>query len=211
MVKRKDLVRHMEEETQKHLTSMASKYLKTQASITKLEKENEYLRKKLLETQSELREQRAVTMQKDNQVMSNLESIQQYLQTSTSHIYVNFTKPKKSGRWENDAIFSVFPSKCVMKANLYLGHSSRLGIELTHVPSPVDDSIQWPKKFTMTVRLVNQTGDHDHYQVTQNVEVKKGGYNNDIQIPYLTIKNPPPGVQYVSNGHIKLLVSVTET
>ena len=118
---------------------------------------------------------------------------------------------KKSGQWENDAIFSLFPSKCIMKANLYLGHSSRLDIELTHVPSSVDDSIQWPKKFTMTVRLVNQTGDHDHYQVTQNVEVKRGGYNNDIQIPYLAIKNPPPGAQYVSNGHIKLLISVTET
>ena len=72
MVKRKDLVRHMEEGTQKHLTLMASKYLKTQASVTKLERENEYLKKKLLETQSELREQRAVTMRKDNQVMRNL-------------------------------------------------------------------------------------------------------------------------------------------
>ena len=97
-----------------------------------------------------------------------------------------------------------------MKANLYLGHSSRLDIELTHVPSPVDDSIQWPKKFTMTVRLVNQAGDHDHHQVTQDVIVKRGGYNNDVRIPYLTINNPPPGVQYVSNGYITLLVSVTK-
>ena len=211
IVKRKDLVRHMEEKTQKHLTLMASKYLKTQASVTKLERENEDLKKKLIETQSELREQRAVTMRKDNQVMSDLRSIQQYLQTSTSHIYVNFTKRKKSGRWENDAIFSLFPSKCVMKANLYLGHSSRLDIELTHVPSPVDDSIQWPKKFTLTVRLVNQAGDHNHYQKTKDVEVKRGGYNNDVQIPYMTIKYPPPGVQYVSNGFITLLVSVTES
>ena len=215
MVKRKDLVRHMEEGTQKHLTLMASKYLKTQASVqerfVKLERENEDLKKKLLETQSELREQRAVTMRKDNQVMSDLRPIQQYLRTSTSYIHVNFTKQKKSGRWENYATFSLFPSKCVMKANLYSEHSSRLDIELTHVPSSVDDSIQWPKKFTMTVRLINQAGDHDHYQVTQDVIVKRGHFNDDVRIPYLTIKNPPPGVQYVSNGHIKLLISVTET
>ena len=210
MVKRKDLVRHMEEGTQKHQTLMASKYLKTQASVTKLERENEDLKKKLLETQSELREQKTVTTQTDNQVMSNLGTVQQYLQTSTSHIYVNFTKQKKSGQWENDAVFSLFPSKCVMKANLYLGYSSRLDIELTHVPSPVDDSIQWPKKFTMTVRLVNQAGDHHHHQVTQDVIGKRGGYNNDVRIPYLTINNPPPGAQYVSNGHITLLISLTE-
>ena len=45
MVKREDLVRHMDEGTQKHLTLMASKYLKTQASATKLERENEDLKK----------------------------------------------------------------------------------------------------------------------------------------------------------------------
>ena len=214
MVKREDLVRHMEEGAQKHLTLMASKYLKTQANvqerITNLERENEDLKKKLIETQSELREQRAVTIQKDNQV-SKLDLIQQYLQTSTSHIYVNFTSLKKIARWENDAIFSTFPSKCIMKVNLYFFEfGSRLDFELTHVPSPVDDGIQWPKKFTMTVRLVNEAGKDDHYQVTKDVEVKRGGFNDEVHILYQTIENPPPGVQYVNNDHITLLILLAE-
>ena len=45
----KDLTRHMEEGAQKHLTVIASKYLKTQADvherITKLERENEDLKR----------------------------------------------------------------------------------------------------------------------------------------------------------------------
>ena len=192
MVKRKDLARHMEEGAQKHLTAMASKYLKTQADtyerFTKLEKENEGLKKEISDLKGQLK------------------LIKKYHSSSTQ-IYTRYKQDRS--RWENDTIFCTFPSNCKMKVNL-LFFLWGINIELTHVESAVDDNLQWPMKFTMTVILINQAGDHGHYQVTQDVEVKRGRYNDDIDIPCATIENPPPGVQYIKNDHIRLEVSVTE-
>ena len=216
MVKRKDLVRHMEEGTQKHLTLMASKYLKTQADmyqyISELKRENEGLKRE--------------AMQKDQQI-SDLNCqiclIKQHLCMNTTQIYVDYTTLKKKidesthslismltrKRWVNYATFYTSPSNCEMKVNLFPG-VGRLEIEFTHVNSVADDNLQWPKKFTVTVRLVNQAGDHNHYYVTQNVEVNRGSLNSDIHIPYSTIESPPQGVQYINNEHITLQVLVIE-
>ena len=212
MVKRKDLARHMEEGAQKHLTVMASKYLKTQAEMyecfvmleTKLEQENEGLKKEL----------KITTTQKDKEISDlkgQLELFRQHLRTSTLEIDVSFNllkNPKSPSRWKSNYTF-IFPSHCMMTINLYT-RWKRIEIELTHVESAVDGNLQWPKKFTMTVRLLNQAGDHDHYQVTRDVEVRRGGYNDGICIPYATIENPPRGVQYIKNDHIRLEFLVTE-
>ena len=200
MVKRKDLVKHIDEGTQKHLTLMASKFLKTQAKlykrIAKLEKENDNLKKEIVKNQSDL------------------EQIKQDLYTRATQIHANFTslsKKSKGSRWENGVVLQTFPSNCKIKVNLYFArHFNYLEIQLTHVPSDVDCNLQWPKKFAMTVRLVNQAGDHDHYQVTKDVELSRGHYNSDINISYSTIESPPQSVQYISDNHITLQIFVTE-
>ena len=216
MVKRKDLTRHMEEGAQKHLILMASKYLKTQADmhqyISELKRENEGLKRE--------------AMQKERQI-SDLNCqiclIKQHLHMSTTQIYIDYITLKKKidesahtllsmitrKRWVNYTTFHTSPSNCEMRVNLFPG-VGRLEIELTHVNSVADDGLQWPKKFSMTVRLVNQAGDHDHYQVTRDVKVNRGSLNNDIYIPYSTIENPPRGVQYVKNEHITLQILVIE-
>ena len=193
MVKRKDLARHMEEGTQKHLTLMARNNLKTQANlyerILELKIENESLKRELT----------ATTTQKERQISDlndQLCLIKQHLHLNKTEIYINLTSLRKrktpfmgrsifdifgSERWVNDATFHTSPSNCKMKVNLYLS-LSRLDIELTHKPSSADNNLQWSKKFTMTVRLVNQAGDHDHYQVTQDVIVKRRGFNDNINI-----------------------------
>ena len=177
MVKRKDLVRHMEGETQKHLTLMASKYLKTQADVTKLQKENEVLKKELTEIRHE-------AFQKDETISNRscqLKLIKQHFSINTTQLHIKFTtlKKMKGIESENNSVWT-FTSKCKMRASLYPSfQSKRLDIALTHVEAAVDGNLQWPKKFTMTVRLVNKAGDHDHYQVTKDMTVYSGGTIND--------------------------------
>ena len=209
MVKWKDLVRHMEEETQKHLTLMASKYLKTQADVTKLQKENEVLKKELTEIRRE-------AFQKDETISNmscQLKLIKQHFSINTTQLHINFTtlRNMKGIESENNSVWT-FTSKCKMRASLYPSfQSKRLDIALTHVEAAVDCNLQWPKKFTMTVRLVNKAGDHDHYQVTKDMTVYSGGtINDEIGILYSTIESPPQGVQYINNDHITLQILVTE-
>ena len=208
MVKQKDLVRHMEEGTQKHLTLMASKYLKLNERITKLERENEGLRKELSDKTKQTNDE--ICYLKD-QLKLNM----QY-HTGTTKIRVNFTTLKKKRqyleekdrRWYNKTTFHTFPSNCEMRVNLY-PRGSEFDIELTQVQSAVDENLQWPKWFTMTVKLVDLAGDHDH-QVTKDVKVKKGRFNDEVRIPYAIIENPSLGVQYISDGHITIVIIVSE-
>ena len=204
MVKRKDLVKHMEEGTQKHLTLIASKYLKSQADVherfNKLEEENEGLRKEVCSLKGQLEQYRKYHSSNLQKIHVNLTTLRKQSPTLTVLLYK---------RWENDTTFHTFPSNCKMKINLY-PLKKKLDIELTHVPSEVDDTLQWPKWFTMTVKLVNQAGDYDHYQLTQDVEVEREGFNNKIHILFATIEKPPHKAQYIRNDHIKLEILVSE-
>ncbi len=39
---------------------------------------------------------------------------------------------------------------------------------------------------------------------------KKNNYNNETRTPYKKIDDPPPGVKYVVNDHIKFQITVIE-
>ncbi len=97
-----------------------------------------------------------------------------------------------------------------MKINLFFNGGSTLEVELTPMLFSANDKLKWPKTFTMTVNMLNQTGDQDHHQITKDLEVTKADLNDEIQIDNATIDNPPPGVQYIVNGHVKFQIFVTE-
>ena len=81
----------------------------------------------------------------------------------------------------------------------------RLVIELTHVESKADDQLQWPRSFAMTVRLLDQGENQDHHEMwRENLILHRDEYNDTIRIPYTTIENPPHGVQYIVDDHIKM-------
>ena len=77
-----------------------------------------------------------------------------------------------------------------------LPQGSTLEVELTSTMFSANVKLKWPKTFTMTVTMLNQTGDHDHHQITKDLEVTRADLNDEIQIDNATIDNPPPGVQY---------------
>ncbi len=194
MVQRKDLDRHMEEAAHKHLRLSTSYFLKNQArqdeDMAKLRQENDKL-------------QRDMTI-----MIREVGSLKQYLQKHDVYLSVNYRQ--FYGPWINNESFKTF-SGCTMKINLHK-RSNILDIELVHVESAaIDDSLKWPKIFSMKVILLNQVGDHNHHEVSGNyLQVRKGKYNNNVCIRQEVVENPLPGVQYIVDGHIKMEITVAE-
>ena len=60
----------------------------------------------------------------------------------------------------------------------------------------------------MTVKMFNQAGDCDHIEKTMDLEVCEGGRNNDMDITYDVIENPPWGVKYLVNDKVSFRVDV---
>ncbi len=81
-----------------------------------------------------------------------------------------------------------------------------LDIELTHnIESEADDRLEWPRTFTMTVRLLDQGENQDHHVLRKgNLTLRRQGMNYTIYFSYSTIENPPDGVQYIVDNHIKI-------
>ncbi len=89
-----------------------------------------------------------------------------------------------------------------------LPQGSTLEVEFTSTMFSANVKLKWPKTFTMTVTMLNQTGDHDHHQITKDLEVTTADLNDEIQIDNATIDNAPPGVQYIVNGHVKFQILI---
>ena len=147
-------------------------------------------------------------------IISNLaakvETIRRYIKTSFVQFYVpNFSKQIDTGRWENRTEFYTYPSRCKMKINLYFC-SNKVEIELTHILSSVDDRLHWPMNFAVTVRILNQTGDYDHYEVTKDLTVNYDTFNDSIKIKYWKIRNPPLDAKYLQNDCLKFQVLIEE-
>ena len=221
-VKRKDLVRHMEEGAQKHVRLMTRNYLEMvkdqtelKQSMMGLQEETKSLTADLAQTKGKL----ADTELRVFDLKRQLEMIKLHTHhvISISKITVDFDALKRNDQkcWENKDTFCTFPSNCVLKINLYpRNYHSKLYIELTHVPSDADRSLLWPMGFTMTTRLLNQNNDYVNYETTEKVYVNRGGYSRKDYISYSTIEEPPQGARYTFSRrwstHIELEVLVTE-
>ncbi len=63
----------------------------------------------------------------------------------------------------------------------------------------------------MTVTLLDQGENQDHHVLhEENLTIERYGMNDNIQIPYSTIENPPHGVQYIVDDHIKMEIIMNE-
>ncbi len=49
----------------------------------------------------------------------------------------------------------------------------------------------------MPATMFNQAGDRNNYQITRDLEVRMGHYNDEIQINCNTIEKPSRGVKYI--------------
>ncbi len=239
VVQRKDVDKHMEQAAQKHLRIMASHYLKSQRRqdevIAKLQEDNEKLHIELKESFEEKQRSSkmpAVTTQdkamsrfrrgtvtqefepKSKELLalsSQIDILTRHVGVTSTSVTVNYTKKKvKHQSWTNTQQFRTVPTGYIMKINLFFNSGSLLEVELTPMMSSANDKLKWPKTFTVTANMLNQADDHDHHQITKDLEVKRDECNDEIQIDYDTIDNPPSGVQYIVNSHIKFQIFVTE-
>ncbi len=62
----------------------------------------------------------------------------------------------------------------------------------------------------MTVTLLDQGDNQDHHVLRGDLTLQRYRYNDIIKISYSTIENPPHGVQYIVDNHIKMEIIVTE-
>ncbi len=225
-LQRKDLDRHMEEGARKHLTLSTSYFIKNlrrqDKEIAKLQQENEKLRHNCSLLDQQNKEQKIKLTMLADQV--------KLLSHKVVNLTVNYNEFMAScnNRWEDSEELKTL-SGCTLKIVLYkrkeldfhrdLFRNERLqknspiqlDIELTHIKSAVDDSLRWPKNFSMKVKLLNQVGNHHHYEVSgDNLQVRWSHYNDELSIPSKVIKDPPPGVSFIVNGHIQMEITVIE-
>ena len=141
-----------------------------------------------------------------------MDTLTQHVGVSFTSVTVDYVKEKEhQTRWTNSQHFRTFPTGYIMKVNLYNYKSlSRLDFELTPIKVQANDNLKWPTSFTMTVTMLNQAGNHSHYQITKDLYVKKNNYNDEIRISYKKIDDPPPGVNYIVNDHVKFQIIVIE-
>ena len=198
VVQRKDADKHMDHAAQKHMRLMASHYLKSQR------RQDE----KIIRLQGELNEAR----EQHRKELSGLASkIKRHSPLHVAELNIRYRERKCKRRWHlNDTNFEFSSTGCKIKLNLYFTYR-RFDIELTHVESKHDDQLEWPRTFAMIVRLLDQGENQDHHVLQgENLTLQRQGINDTIRIPYSTIENPPDGVEYIVDDHIKMEIIVSE-
>ncbi len=223
MVQRKDMDRHMEEAAQKHLKLSTSYFLKNKKIQAK---EMSTLKQELNELRFDYGQQfeeheRATTSLK-NEIYSLRTVFDKYShKQSTAASIVNLSVDYRSlelsdtKRWVNPRHFTTI-SGYTMTINLRI-RSNCLEIQLTHIESAMDDSLKWPKVFSMKVRLVNQDDDFDYYEEIANnlrVQRRKNKQLNIAQAIIETHGQYEDSVKYMyidDNDNIKLEIVVFET
>ncbi|XP_064385532.1 TNF receptor-associated factor 5-like [Halichondria panicea] len=226
VVQRKDADKHMEQAAQKHLRLSTSYFIKNQKrqdeKIANLQEDiNAKLREKneeliiidnLRQRYGKLEEELESKSKELLDLSSQIDTLTQHVGVSVTNVTVDYIKEKvKVKRWINSYDFRTVPTGYIMKVNLYFTYESgRIEFELTPVNTRANVNLKWPKTFTMTVTMLNQTGDHSHYQITKDLEVTRGDYNDQLRIDYDSIDYPPLGVRYIVNGHIKFKIIASE-
>ena len=215
-IPRKDISKHMEESTQRHLRLMTAHVLKTNEQVRSLQQQATGLQQQqattlenLKETQQQLTDtqrQLEESKRENRDLKGRVETIETK-KTTVQFTFNGYSKYKGKGkRWREGPEFYTYPTRYRMKVNLFFGVSKRIYNELTNLPSEHDDRLQWPMRCTMTVTMFNQAGDHDHYVQTEDLDVKYNTYNRKL---YYSIDYPPPGVQYLKNDSFKFRVDVS--
>ncbi len=216
VVQRKDSDKHMEQAAQKHMRLMASHYLKSQRTqtkdIIKLTKENEELKQSLQHEYGKLELELESKSKELSALSSQMDILTQHVSVSFTSVTVDYENEKEyHERWRNSEYFRTVLKGYVMEVNFFFNrYSQRLDFELTSRNCRANEKLNWPTFFLMTVTMLNQAGNHNHYQITKYLVVKRHDFNDQLRISYDTIDNPPPGVQYIVNGHVKFQIIVSE-
>ena len=193
---RNNLAKHMEESVT-HLTMLAS-FTQKLASVTqKLEKENQKLQQSLA--------------QKDQK----LSAIEEMLR-----IPVEFRV-----KWSSDGSFFpgfyTHPHGYRMCVEVHPhgsgnGNGSHVSIFTCLMKGPFDEYLKWPFQGEVTIQIVNQAGDHDHYEMTYTytyaTRTHAGpvtdknwsrciGWGYEKFLAHATLLNTKDKIQYLKDNH----------
>ena len=188
-VRRQDLEKHMEKNTQKHLSLMLAMNLRTesdferklqgqqieyeekleekecQLQVVKEQLQETGLEIALLKQQMKAREQQVERLSRENGVPPFHFSFEDF----------NKTKRDKVSIGHHSAPMYTHPHGYKFQACIWANGrgaftGTHVSIEFEPLRGNFDDKLKWPAKFTITLELLNQYRDRDHISVSETFE-----------------------------------------
>ena len=191
-VPRKDLVRHMEGNMQKHLLNMSLLNL----SLTReLHEKMDEKDRQIAELQLQLKQQDENAKQQFQQLDGRVEQIQRAtgLVCTQEFTFTEFSqwKAKMKGHFHSEPFYSSVHG-CKYKFNIDF-HIRSMAIFLYLLPGEHDDRLLWPIKCTASISILNQREDRNHIKRSESWEwdrtTSEKTYKKISEIDYSTLSS----------------------
>ena len=186
---RKDMPEHMKE-TVTHLMSLATATQRLFVENQKLTKENQELKERALEREDESRrsmeavqaslqklmeeiqELKQSTANADNKIRALKEKeqqlrlhLQQLINTS-ERLFVKYTEEEVDSPAFYTHTHDYRMCVCVAPNGYGNGEGTHVSVFIFMMCGPFDKFLKWPFRGSVTIHIVNQAGDHDHFEKT---------------------------------------------
>ena len=164
-VRRKDTARHMEESTQKHLLMVSTSMMNMKLLQEKDRQIWEHQQQQIREQQQQIREQQ--------EQIDTLQVKVRCVEDPTAIVAKLFTMTEFHRHWRNGTFWY---------SSSFYTHSGGPGYKInnlgvrpkaTHIEvwmvvavGDYDGQLQWPRDCTITIQLLNQLGEHNHFTKT---------------------------------------------
>ena len=184
VVPRKELARHMRESELRHLTAMTVMNLRLTRQLQQDSTERD---RKIAQLQQEVAELQTETKRELNELKGHIQEVQHTAQHIEHHTaggtcsgceiitFTQYSKLKASDEIvDSDPFYSHRHGyKFKMRIRYYSLPQNAVGTFLYLMKGEHDDELPWPLTVKVTLKLLNQAGDHHHMEKTMRIKWKK--------------------------------------
>ena len=172
-IRRKDTARHMEENTQRHLVMVSASVM---SMMKLLQEKDQQIREQQQQIDNVVMVSTSMKMQKDQQIKEQQQQIDtlQVKVGSLENYILKFTITKfqmhmtKKSFWRSPSFYTHLGYKINNIGLLPQGNHDHIKVWMNVAEGDFDDQLRWPRPCTITIQLLNQLGDHNHF--TRRVE-----------------------------------------
>ena len=226
---REELDTHMERSTQKHIALMAAA---TQRMSREFQKQLEEIKQER-KTESRRRESQIAVLERNLlQKEKQVQELEQRLKVVERHVMItpvtfvlhNYAQHRaQNTSWTSPPFFThiIGYKLClVVWPNGLLGaHNRTISVKVCSMKGEFDDTLRWPAEFSITVHLLNQHRDQDHYTQSRKIQWTKPEHEvtevywispHSTFINHTSLEwNPEKQTQYLKNDCLlfKIIVS----
>ena len=178
---REELDTHMERSTQKHIALMAAATQRmSRESETKLQEKNERIAELEKQLQKLIQEMEK-HLQKEEELEQRLKSVEKFLVVPpVTFTLQNFSQHKaQNSSWTSPPFFT-HPAGYKLCLRVwpngephFCAHNRAVTVVPCSLKGEYDETLQWPAKLSITIQLLNQHRDQNHYTQSQEMEWNK--------------------------------------